>query len=115
MSDVIRGSINASLIEKVDMIQGKKGQYVDIVLIPSQNKQYGDDYFIIQGVTKEKREAMKARGEKSVILGNARIAGKRSETQAYNPPAPPEPPVDDGPGTDQGNVQPTMNDEIIPF
>jgi len=65
---MITGKINVKLIDKSKLYVGQKGTYLDIVLIPTPDNQYGDDYMIVQGATKEERDA----GQRGAILGNAK-------------------------------------------
>jgi len=67
---MITGKINCNKIEKARLFQGRDGQYLDIVLIPTPNGKYGD-YMITQAISKEERE----KGVKGPILGNAKIIG----------------------------------------
>jgi hypothetical protein len=66
----IKLKIDVSKISKPDLFPGKKGLYLDAVLFENRDGQseYGDDGFIVQGITKEKREA----GERGPIIGNWR-------------------------------------------
>ena len=74
-------SINVSLINKDRLFQGKKGQYMDAVLIETPNSEYGD-YMIVESTTKEER----AQGVKGTILGNAKIINKRDPQEHNTPP-----------------------------
>ena len=74
-------SINVSLIDKERLFQGKKGQYLDAVLIETPNSEYGD-YMVVESISKEEREA----GSKGTILGNGKIIVKRDPTNYNNPP-----------------------------
>ena len=78
---MIRCKIDVNKIDRGKLFKGEKGLYLDIVLIESTNSQYGDDYMIVQDVTKEEREA----GVKGAILGNAKIVARK---QAPQRPAP---------------------------
>lgn len=70
---MITAKIDVTKIEKARLYKGEKGTYLDIVLIPTQdNSYYGNDYMIVQSVTKDEREA----GIKGAILGNAKIIKK---------------------------------------
>jgi hypothetical protein len=62
----IKGSINVDKIDKARLFDGKKGRYLDIVLVPTPNGKY-HDYMIVQETSKD---------EESIILGNA---GKKFE------------------------------------
>jgi len=77
MSNKIALKIDVKKIQKEDLYQGKKGTYLDAILIPNKDGQsdYGDDGFVVQGVSKEKRDA----GERGPIIGNWRfLAGGNS-------------------------------------
>ena len=88
MPDIIKLSINVTKIDKEKLYKGKKGTYLDAVLIPTPNNQYGNDYMIVQEVTKEEREA----GKKGEILGNAKFLKKRDESDnGDGAPLPEEP------------------------
>ena len=67
--------INVSKIAKEKMFKGDKGTYLDVVLIETPDDQYGNDYMVVQGVSKEDREA----GVKGAILGNGKIIQRRDE------------------------------------
>jgi hypothetical protein len=69
---MITGKINVKLIDKGKLYVGQKGTYLDFVLIPTPDNQYGDDYMIVQQVSKEEREA----GKRGAVLGNAKILAK---------------------------------------
>ena len=73
----IKLKIDVSKISKPDLFPGKKGLYLDAVLFENRDGQseYGDDGFIVQGITKEKREA----GERGPIIGNWRHMEMKSE------------------------------------
>ena len=66
-------SINVSLINKKRLYQGKKGLYLDAVLIETPNSEFGD-YMVVESTTKEEREA----GTRGAILGNGKILDKRT-------------------------------------
>jgi len=67
--------IDVLKIDKTKLFKGKKGTYLDIVLLPSPNDKYGNDYFITQGVSKADRDA----GVKGAILGNGKFTGGGSD------------------------------------
>ena len=85
-------SINVNLIDKERLFQGKKGQYLDCVLIETPNSEYGD-YMVVESISKEEREA----GNKGTILGNGKIIVKRDPTNYNNPP---DATINDGEGQD---------------
>ena len=66
----IKLKIDVSKISKADLYQGKKGIYLDAVLYENRDgqSQYGDDGYVVQGISKEKRDA----GERGPIVGNWR-------------------------------------------
>jgi len=59
--------IDVKKIDKSRLYVGEKGTYLDCVLIPTPNSEYGD-YMVVESVTKEEREA----GQKGTILGNGK-------------------------------------------
>ena len=64
-------SIDVTKIDKSRLFVGKKGTYLDCVLIETPNSEYGD-YMVVESVTKEERE----QGKKGTILGNGKIVGQ---------------------------------------
>ena len=75
---LISASLDVTKIDKSRIHVGEKGKYLDITLIETPNSQYGDDYMVVQSVTKEERE----QGVKGNILGNGKIFGNdRREPQ----------------------------------
>ena len=85
--------IDVKKISKDDLYAGKKGTYLDAILIPNKDgaSDYGDDGFVVQGVTKEKRDA----GDRGPIIGNWRfLAGGNGGNR---------------------NTQPEGADEDVPF
>jgi len=77
MNQTIKATIDVLKINRNNLFQGKKGTYLDLVLIPTPGNQFGNDYMVVQGVTKEEREA----GQRGEILGNA----KHANTADNNP------------------------------
>lgn len=69
---MISVNINVSKIDKAHLYEGKSGKYLSLVLWESPDDKYGNDYRVVQGVSKEAR----AQGVKGAILGNAKILGK---------------------------------------
>ena len=76
MSDIIILSIDVTKIDKSAIYHGKKGKYLEVVLLPGRNgeDQYGNSHMAVQGLPKERREG----GEKGVILGNAKTLENRN-------------------------------------
>lgn len=73
-------------------------KYCDLVLIESPQNRFGNDYMVVQGVSKEDRDA----GVKGAILGN----GKNFETKR---PANPQPP------RKTAKPAPPESDDSVPF
>jgi hypothetical protein len=63
--------IDVTKIDKSRLFVGKKGTYLDCVLIETPNSEYGD-YMVVEETSKEEREA----GKKGTILGNGKILTK---------------------------------------
>jgi len=73
---MINISINVEKIDKKHLVKGEKGIYLNLTAIETPNNQYNHDWMIVQGVSKEARDA----GEKGAILGNGKnIAPKEPE------------------------------------
>jgi hypothetical protein len=72
----IQLKIDVSKISKPDLYQGKKGIYLDAILWENRDgqSQYGDDGYITQGISKEKRDA----GERGPIIGNWKHKEKKA-------------------------------------
>ena len=95
--------IDVTKIPKEAIFVGKKGKYIDVVLMENRDgtDDYGNDGFVAMSVSKEDREA----GKKGVIIGNwkrvgqkAAPAGKTQAPKAATPSAgAPEPEEDDVP------------------
>jgi hypothetical protein len=64
--------IDVTKIDKKRLFVGKKGTYLDAVLIETPESDYGD-YMIVESITKAERE----QGIKGTILGNGKIVIKR--------------------------------------
>lgn len=62
-------SIDMTKLIKGHFIKGKTGTFCDLILFPSQEQKYGKTHFVVQGVSKEARQA----GERGPIVGNAVI------------------------------------------
>lgn len=79
MGKLIAVKINVKKLDKSKFFEGKNGAlYADIVLMENRDgqDQYGNDFMVVQGSTKEEREA----GQRGAILGNAKyIGGGRSQ------------------------------------
>lgn len=65
--------INVKLLDKTKFFHGKNGAiYADLVLFETPGDQYGNDYRVVQSVTKEDRAA----GVKGAIVGNGKVFGQ---------------------------------------
>lgn len=73
----IQLKIDVTKISKPDLYQGKKGLYLDAILWENRDgqSQYGDDGYVTQGISKEKRDA----GERGPIIGNWKHMEKKSD------------------------------------
>ena len=85
-------NIDVTKIDKTKFFHGKKGTYMDLVLIETPDSQYGNQFMCVQGVTKEDRAA----GVKGAILGNAKFlegapASRPAPQEQSSPPPPPIP------------------------
>lgn len=102
--------IDVTKIDKTALFEGKKGKYLDITLFENRDgtDQYGNDGFIVQEISKERRD----KGEKGPILGNWKHHGTKAQEgrdrtpqDAYRKTAttPPTPP--------KGGYEPDSNDD----
>lgn len=81
--------IDVSKILKEHLFQGKTGKYLDLCVFESKAiGQYGDTHYVVQGVSKEVREAMKATGERMPIIGNGKEFGSSPPSSAISKPKP---------------------------
>lgn len=78
----INASINLTMIDKSQIVEGKNGKYVNIRLVNTPDSQYGYDYMLTQDIPKELRE----QGLKGPILGNGRAydcdGGRQAQKEA---------------------------------
>lgn len=84
--------IDVTKIDKDNLFVGQKGKYLDAALHDKPND-HGDDGFITQSVSKEKRAA----GVKGPIIGNWRHVGTKPKQATPKPTSTPkaEKPADD--------------------
>ena len=73
--------IDCTKISKDRLFKGSKGVYLDCVMIETPDSQYGDDYMIVESISKEERDA----GQQGTILGNAKIMVKPEQTDTSEP------------------------------
>ena len=65
---MITVKVDVTKLDKSRFFVGKKGTYCDLVLIETPDDQYGNDYLVKQGVSREERQS----GVKMPIIGNAK-------------------------------------------
>lgn len=75
--------IDVTKIDKSHLFTGAKGTYLDLTLMDNRDgvDQYGNSGFIVQDVTKEKREA----GIKGPIIGNWKHIGAKPSLGITSP------------------------------
>lgn len=78
MKQIISVQIDVTKIDKKRLYQGKKGNYLNAIVVLGEEDQYGNHGFISESVSKEERE----QGVKGTILGNVKIL---SETKSKAP------------------------------
>ena len=83
---IIRCKINVSKIEKAKLFAGKSGTYLDCTLLENKNgtDQYGNDFMIVQDISKAEREA----GKRGQIIGNGKFFGVKESPQGNAAPKP---------------------------
>ena len=83
---VIKLNLNVSKITKEKLVKGEKGLYLNCALLETPDSKYGDDYMIVEEISKEEREA----GQKGEILGNGKVfdggGGKPSDEELNDLP-----------------------------
>jgi len=75
----IKVTIDVTKIIKDQLFQGEKGIYLDLVLIPTPNSQYGNDYLVKQD--NKDRELSKD----NPVLGNAKNFGGKPYKEPETP------------------------------
>lgn len=78
--------IDVKKVVKEKLYYGKKGTYLDAVLIETPADKYGNDYVIIQSLSEADRKA----GQKGAILGNAKIVAAKTEDEEEHKPSDPK-------------------------
>lgn len=82
MQDRIALKIDVSKIDKSRLYEGKKGVYLDAIVMHNQGEsKYGDDGFIIQSLPKEARD----NGERGAIIGNWRYIKSTGDSGQESP------------------------------
>lgn len=85
--EMISINIDVTKIDKRRLVKGAKGTYLEMVLIPTPNNKFDNDYMVVESVSKEEREAQ----VKGTILGNGKVIGRKTQ----NAPAPVANPIGD--------------------
>lgn len=76
---IIKLNICLSKIDKSRIKESNGKKYLDVILINSKNDKYGNDYMVVEDVTKAEREA----GKKGNIIGNGKtLGGDRGQQQS---------------------------------
>lgn len=83
---MITVKIDVTKIDKNLLYKGTKGTYLDVVLFETPDDKFGNDYRVVQGVTKEARAA----GVKGAILGNGKVIGGNAKPAFNKPESKPE-------------------------
>lgn len=85
---MILAKIDVTKIDKSKLFKGAKGTYLDICLMETPDDKFGNDYRIVQSLSKEDRAA----GLKGAIIGNGKKFGAKPREQApAHPPIQPQP------------------------
>lgn len=90
---IISARIDVTKIDKARLYKGEKGTYLDIVLIENRDgpDQYGNDFMVVQQVTKEER-AQRIKGNiMGNIMGNGKQIGGSNEPPTVKTPPRPRP------------------------
>lgn len=91
---MITAKIDCAKIDKTALFEGKNGaKYLDIILKETPDSKFGNDYMVVQSISKERREA----GERGPILGNAKIWGDKPAATSKPASKKPAPASDDSP------------------
>lgn len=72
--------IDVTKIDKSRLFKGAKGTYLDLVLFDTEDDKYGNDFRVVQSVTKEERE----KGVKGIVLGSGKIIGGKPQQPRRN-------------------------------
>lgn len=88
---MIKAKIAVNKIDKEHLFKGSKHTYLDITLVPTPDSPYGDDFMVVQDVSKEKREE----GVKGPILGNANKIQSRRQAESQQDTTNNKPPEND--------------------
>ena len=73
-------NVDVTKIDKTAIHVGAKGKYIDLIFFDNKDgkDQYGNDGYVVQGISKERRDA----GERGPIIGNWKDTEKRETPPA---------------------------------
>ena len=74
---MLKIQIDVTKIDKARLFIGKKGTYLNCIMIDTPESEY-NDFVIIQEVSKEEREA----GTRGEILGNGKMLVKKEQSES---------------------------------
>ena len=84
MSKLITASLDVTKIDKTKIIQGKKGQYLNLTIwVNDEADQFGNDVSLQQSLSKEERET----GAAKIYLGNGKTYKSNEPIQGSAPAA----------------------------
>lgn len=69
--------ISVDLIDKARLFKGQKHIYLDCIAWPVDDDQYGNDFRVVQSISKEERQA----GTKGAIIGSGKLMPGREPQQ----------------------------------
>jgi hypothetical protein len=81
---VVRCKIDVTKVEKAELYKGEKGTYLELVLFETEEGKYGDNGFVVQGLSKATRDREPDR--KGAIIGNWRWTEKKAPTRSEASP-----------------------------
>lgn len=79
---MIKLNICLSKIDKSRIKEAAGKKYIDLIIMDSKNDKFGNDYMVVEDLTKAEREA----GKKGNIIGNGKNLGG---SKPYSSSAPP--------------------------
>lgn len=98
---LIAAKIDVTKIDKNRLFQGKNGaKYLDVLLQEVTDDRFGNDFRVVQQVSKEERE----KGVRGEILGNAKYLGRKPEEPKPRAASAPATASQDSPGQDNSDL-----------
>lgn len=92
MGQILAGKIDVTKIDKNRLYAGKKGTYLDvIIMLNDEVDEYGNNGMITQSVSKEERLS----GVKGNILGNVKVISEGQRQTSSQPQQRTQEPEDD--------------------